>query len=183
MHVNLLEIPNRLDFYWHFIVVLNPQQNVHTNSLQTPPSWRTLFHPVCLKCHLFKLCVILSYWHDVNIFEICFNIYCDFLTLHHTANSDQLFSTFLKKAANKLPAGYPLPQVWSSGRPMFSANTQFWTAISLVTLAQILAALTIGNNESAFFSTLIFSCGNICDSFSYNTLIRYSIYFSRKSII
>lgn len=63
-----------------------------------------------------------------------------------------------------LPLGYPLPQSESTSSPGFSLNFQFFKAASRVTLAQILAALTIGNKESAFLDTVIFNWGNMDDN-------------------
>jgi hypothetical protein len=64
-----------------------------------------------------------------------------------------------------LPAGYPLPQP-SPVMSMFSLNCQLLTALSLLTLAQILAALTTGNRASAFLDTVILMPGNLLLSLS-----------------
>uniref|UniRef100_A0A147BFY0 Putative secreted protein n=1 Tax=Ixodes ricinus TaxID=34613 RepID=A0A147BFY0_IXORI len=62
--------------------------------------------------------------------------------------------------------GYPEP--YSSGlkfRP--SGNLHVWMARSRATLAQMLAALTMGKVESAFLATVILMSGNMSCSFAW----------------
>ncbi len=59
-----------------------------------------------------------------------------------------------------IPAGYPDPNSLEGVIP-FSLNSHAFRQWSLITLAQMLAALTMGNKLSAFFDTVTLTRGNM----------------------